>query len=516
MYTTIGDRTTNKRLVPRTYQSRIADAARRAYAIGKRRIIIHAPTGAGKTFIASMLIAGAVEKGSKVLFLANRRELIKQSASRLSEAGIQHGIIMAGVEPDLTQQVQIASMQTYLRRMHLDDPVFNPWWHNAAMVVVDECHTSISPSYRKILDTYGPSVVTIGLTATPARGDGRGLGEFYDELVSEVGMKELVENKFLVPTRYFVPSTPDLAKVRTVRGDYDQQQLADRVNTKQLVGDIVENWLRIAPDRQTVVFAVNVAHSLAIKQAFERQGISVAHMDASTPSDERDYVLTSLNNGDIQVVTNVGILTEGMDFPIVACIVLARPTKSLPLYLQMAGRGVRTHDGKSDCIIQDHGGNVERHGPIDEEYAWKLDGSCKAWSIPKKREPTVNVVKCRVCHEMFMGVSACPTCGTEVRRFPVGIEVIEAELKEIEAQKAPKVWSDSEKIMAYGMLKHQEKQYGWNPGRKAHLYKTIFGVWPYGKVRRAAPTKPSGMMGGMIKWANIKSAKAYQKRRAKK
>lgn len=490
-------------------QDEAIDGIRHSASRGNKNILLHAATGFGKTVVASGLISLASQKGNPSLFLANRRELIYQAKRTINEFGIDAGVIMAGVKPELHKDVQIASMQTYGRRIDLDELICNPWFHRAKMIIVDEAHGSISPSYQSILKNYKGKALIIGLTATPCRGDGRGLGEFYDDIVTTADIGSLIRQKYLVPVRYFCPDMPDLRKIGTVAGDYDKKELGVRMDKKKLVGSIVENWLKICPTRQTIVFAVNVSHSIHIVESFRAVGIMAEHIDARTPTAEREAILTRLKSGITQIVSNVGILTEGFDFPNASCIVLARPTKSLGLYLQMAGRGLRIFEGKSDCILIDHGGCVYNHGRIEWEREWSLDGEEKAWKEIDYKAKEKSLMKCRACDCVFEGQAFCPDCKTPLQKFGKEVEIIEAELKELDKQKA----SVSEKRVFLGMLKcHIPRQKNSNPKRILAMYKTRYKVWPHSSIKDVAPIEPDQAFLSYMKSMNIRFAKSKKLR----
>jgi len=488
----------------RNYQLDAISNLRKSIQKGNRKIILHAPTGAGKTVIATKLVSLAREKGNKILFLANRRELISQAKDTMSMFGIQAGIIMAGEEPDFNSPIQIASMQTYVRRMDLDDLSLNPWFHDADLIIVDEAHGSVSPSYRKILDSYSGTTVSIGLTATPCRGDGRGLGEYYDDIVATTDIGELMTEGYLVHVRYFVPSTPDLEKIKTIAGDYDKKELGKRMDQKKLVGNIVENWLKIAPNRQTIIFAVNIKHSLHIVDSFTNIGIKAEHVDAKTPTDERSAILKRLREGDTQIVSNVGILTEGFDFPAASCIVLARPTKSLGLYLQMAGRGLRTFERKKDMVLIDHGGCVENHGLLEWGREWSVNGKEKAWKDKKKDGKNKRQSVCRVCTQVFSGLSKCPDCNTPLKSFGREIAIIESDLKEISPKKA----TVGDKRVFLGMLKYWvARQKNNNPKRINGSFRGRYGVWPHHSYKDVCPIEPDNAFLSYMRHQAIKYAK---------
>ena len=352
----------------RDYQLDAIERCRREVARGRKRVILLAATGAEKPSSPRKSSAALSEKGKHVLFLAHRRELVTQAARKLFDAGIDAGIVLPGFTPRPEQLVQVASIQSLtaraIRTATMDMPP-------ADLIVVDECHHATAATYRAILAAY-PGAVVLGLSATPARADGRGLGTAFDCIVECPSVADLTRMQFLVPTRVFAPAPPDLEGVKVARGDYVEAQLAERMDKPALIGDVVTHWLRHAERRRTVVFATSISHSVHIRDEFARAGIAAEHLDGSTPIDERDDILARLTSGAIDVVTNCAVLTEGWDCPAVGCVVLARPTKSLGLYRQMCGRILRPHPGKADAIILDHAGSTWAHGFIDDDIAWSL------------------------------------------------------------------------------------------------------------------------------------------------
>ncbi|MCK5606926.1 DEAD/DEAH box helicase [Candidatus Pacearchaeota archaeon] len=485
----------------RPYQSDVIQRLRNAIIGGKKRPILQASTGAGKTFMGCDIILNAILKDRKVLWLANRRELINQTSKSLHECGINHGTIMSGEDFDLTFPVQVSSIQTYMRRIKLSDN----WFHDADLVIFDECHVSISASYKKILDMYSDKII-IGLTATPMRGDSRGLSEFYDHIESAIPYQDLIDQGFLVNMRYFAGEMPDLTGIKTVAGDFDKKELAKRSDTVKLAGDIFENWERIAGTRQTIIFTVNVKHSKHLRDKFRNNGVMVEHIDAHTPIDERKQILDDLENGTLQVVTNCGILCEGYDNPIVSCIVIARATKSHGLFLQIAGRGGRTHKDKTDCIIIDHGGNVDRHGFIEDPIHWSLDGKKKACKKAEKREKETTVFACEECGSMFAG-KKCPECLTEVPDWGKKIETTQDDLEEV--TKTKKKYTMEEKQKWYSMLLGHCVMHNKNKGWAAHTYKDKFKVWP--RKLEENHLEPDREVLGFIRHKNIKYAKSRAK-----
>ena len=387
----------------RDYQRDIVERARLV-----RRPCVVMPTGSGKTLVASEIIRGEADR--HVLFLAHRRELIHQAAAKLGEVGVNAGVILAGEPTNAMSGVQIASVQTLWSRSFRSKSLELP---PADIVFIDEAHHVRAHTYKAIIEKY-PDAKIIGLTATPCRRDGRGLGNVFDALVEGPQVPELIAQGFLVGTKVFAPSKPDLKGVHTRQGDYVESELAERMDKVELVGDIVSHWHRLSERRKTVVFATSVAHSVHLKDEFERSGVRAEHIDGSTPKGERDEILAEFARGDLKVVTNCAVLTEGWDSPSVSCIVLARPTKSPGLFRQMVGRVLRPYPGKGHALVLDHAGAVFQHGFVEDPVIWTLDAD-KRTETPsqaaRQLQPSSRLLECSQCSAIRAGGQACPQCG---------------------------------------------------------------------------------------------------------
>ena len=382
----------------RPYQTQAVEQARERLRGGSRACLIVAPCGAGKTVIACHIIEQGVAKSKRTLFLAHRKELIDQASGKLDEIGIWHGIVKAGnrrVEPRAL--VQVASIQTVGRR--LERLTFQP-----DLIIYDEAHHALADGNKKIVQAF-PGAVILGLTATPYRTDGRGLGDMFSSIVEVSTVEQLTRGGFLVPARVMIGRRVNTAGVRTTAGDYNLQDLAEAVNKPKLVGDIVGAWWEKASDRLTVCFTVNIAHSKAIVAAFQAQGVTAEHLDGETPDDERGAILARFAAGKTRVVTNCGVLTEGWDCPAASGLILARPTKSRCLWRQMAGRVLRPCAGKADALILDHGNCTESHGFLSDPDHISLEGKTGGErAVPKRR--------CKGCGAQFAGRPKwCPQCG---------------------------------------------------------------------------------------------------------
>jgi len=505
----IADLAHDDRLKLRPYQHDVIHRLRVA-ARQHQRVLLVAPTGSGKTVIASAIVYGAVAKGKRVLVLAHRRELIDQAVSKLWACGIDAGIILAGRTPRSEQPVQVASVQTLWARAFRGTSMEAPL---ADVIVVDEAHHVRAQTYGKILDHY-PNAFILGLTATPCRGDGRGLGNVFGTLVECPGVQELIALSFLVATKVYAPSTPDLSGIRVERGDYVESQLAERVNTDRLVGDIVDHWHRLAEGRKTVIFATGVPHSLHIRDEFRQSGVWAEHIDGSTPIEEREAILKGLSECTVKVVTNCMVLTEGWDQPDVACIVLARPTKSMGLYRQMIGRVLRPADRKDHALVLDHSGAVFDHGFVEDPVAWTLDQDKRATNAAqsgtngsKPRELTA----CPECSAVRIQGQPCPACGWRPRPKKEAVETVDGELARLERDGSQHgVTYDPNTF--YRQLLGYAKERGYDPGWAAHKHREKFGFWP--QSPRATLQPPSDAVRAWIRSRQIAFAKARAKKRS--
>ena len=464
----------------RDYQTALVQAIRSSLAQGHRAPCAVLPTGGGKTHIAAHIIRATLAAGNTALFLAPRRELVDQTSDKLTGVGVEHGIIMRGRKQSLYPEVQVACIPTLYGRAIADDRLPLP---RAKLVMVDEAHLSIAKSTRTIIERYREQgAVVIGLTATPCRADGAGLGAVYDDLVIGPSVADLTAQKHLVPARYFTGEAPDLGGIKTTAGDYNQRELGERVDRVQLIGDIVQNWARLASERQTFVFAVNVSHSMHLRDEFRRIGVAAEHLDGNTPNDERHQILERLRSGETQVLVNCEVMTYGVDFPPVSCIVLAKPTKSVARYFQMVGRGLRTFHGKTDCLVLDHAQAVHNIGFVDDPIPWTLQGKEKVQDRMKREHKQPEEIACGDCGTTFRPARNCPNCGAEQgERYAKAIEAHEAELREMDRKRRladKRSWSMDEKAQYYAELKHIALERGYKPAWIAHQFRNKIGTWP--------------------------------------
>jgi DNA repair protein RadD len=468
------------------------------------------PTGAGKTVVAAQIIERAVAAGKRVLVLTHRREILKQTSLKLSGGNFEHGLIQAGLNVDLEYPVQIASIQTLWARCMRTDKVPLP---AANVIIIDEAHHAAARTWRNIIEAY-PNARRIGLTATPCRSDGRGLGNYFTRIIEGPQIPELIADKGLVPTIYYAPVDPDLRGVHTRQGDYVVSQLADRMNRDDLVGDIVSNWHKFAERRRTLVFCVDVAHSVHVKDEFIESGVKAEHIDGGTPKTERDAALARLASGETELITNCMVLTEGFDLPSIGCIVLARPTKQIGLFRQMAGRGLRPAPGKNNLILIDHSGAVFRHGLLEDRVEWTLDVTKRADNpthSSRSQAQTSRLIECSQCSALRTAGEKCPHCGFFPQRRPDLIVFREGELARINknSRSAASAYDPNERMRWHAELTYIAAERGYRPGWAAHKYKEKFGTWP--PTRAIKPISPTPEILSWVRSRNIAYAKGRQK-----
>jgi superfamily II DNA or RNA helicase len=497
---------TSQALKLRPYQRDVINIVKAEIANGHRRICLVAPTGSGKTVVAALLIAEAVARSERVVFIAHRRELIEQTSAKLHAVGVDHGIIQAGYPTRPGASVQVASVQTLHARALRSAKIELP---PADLLFVDEAHHVRASTYAGLIEAYSDAAV-IGLTATPCRGDGRGLGNIFQALVECPSIAKLTREGYLVPVRFFAPVRLDLSDIRVERGDYVESQLATRMNTDRLVGDIIEHWHRLGEGRRTVVFTVNVGHSLHIRNEFRRSGVLAEHIDGGTPIEGRKAILAGFAVGKVDVVCNCAVLTEGWDRPEASCLIMARPTKSLVLYRQMVGRILRPAPGKIDVVILDHSGAVFQHGFPDDEVVWTLHQDRRAENrahAARGHHHAPALTTCPECSAVRLEGRPCILCGWHSIRKPSPVEVADGELGEVSRERAASApqYGPLERERFHRQLAGIARQRAYKSGWVAHKYREKFGSWP--PTRFVEPLEPSPEVRAWVRSRAIAYAK---------
>jgi superfamily II DNA or RNA helicase len=401
---------------------------------------------------------------------------------------------MAGHVHEFLSPVQVASKDTLYSRAIQRDRIDLP---KVDLVIIDEAHLSISRTWCQLIMAYAEMPTTraiIGLTATPIRSDGRGLGLLYHDMVLGTSIEEQIDAGLMVPTRMFSPPAAQPNLQGCARGGADGFQISGergvecRVMQEGLVGDIFHNWKKVAGDRPTVVFASSIKHSLYVKNVFSAQGVVCEHVDGNTPKDERDSIARAVANGDIQVVTNAQVFSYGWDCPPISCCVVACPCRTLAGWLQRVGRVCRSSPGKTDCIVLDHSGCSAYHGHPEDTVEWTLESSGNIQdTIQQQRESEKNPRECHACGFHWRTQSiACPECGTMPKpRKGTLISVRPGELTEVQRQKkARKLASQSELQQSWDSIVWEVAEKDQRIGSAYYKYRNKWGVGPNHNLKR--------------------------------
>lgn len=392
----------------RDYQAKALNNVRAAFAAGNRRVLLVAPTGAGKTVMFSYLAGAIRSRGQRVLLMAHRDELLDQIGRTLEQFGVSHSFIAARKPLNLEQLVQVAGVHTLKNRAAR--LAWRPDW-----IVCDEAHHATAGSWAKILKAY-PEARVLGVTATPERLDGKGLGNVFDAMVRGPEVADLIARGFLSPVKYYCPRTVDTDGMKLRMGDYKHAEVDERVNNSRVTGEAVDWYRRLCNGAPAVAFCASIRHSEHVAETFRAAGYRWTSLDSTMTTEARRAAVLGLGNGTLHGISSCDIISEGFDLPIVSAAILLRPTASLGLYLQQVGRVLRIAPGKTHATIIDHVGNcgstragewVEKHGFAEDVREWSLEGRTK-----KKGAAPV-----RLCEQCFavvpIGSTTCPQCGAE-------------------------------------------------------------------------------------------------------
>jgi superfamily II DNA or RNA helicase len=410
-------------------QQELIDALR-AKMKKKRRVLMVSPTGSGKSVMASAMIAGSQAKGKSAAFVVPRVDLMTQMVGTFSDFGIKHGIVAAGYPFNPYYKTYICSAQSLINRLDKISP---------DVVLIDESHISGNTVKNIIKHYHDAGSWIVGLTATPRKTCGSGMNDMYDDIVIGKSTAWLIENGRLSKFKYYAPSAPDLTAVKITAGDYNKKQLnAEMMRQATVTGDSVKHYRELAAGKKAVVYNCSIEHSKQTAEAFNAAGIPCKHVDGDTDKGELKKICTEFALGIIQVISSVDLITTGFDLKSqtgidvnIECVILLRPTKSLALFLQMVGRGLRKKD--YPCIILDHAGNVQIHGLPDYEHAWSLEGTKKSNG---KKERTPPTKQCPKCFSVHTPAAICPDCGYVYEFQSRKVDFEDGVLKEITKEQA--------------------------------------------------------------------------------
>ena len=395
----------------RDYQKTAIENCRKAFREKNNSVLLVAPTGAGKTVMFAHIAQEASRKGKRVLICAHREELIDQISQTLTHFDVAHGFIASTRKPAPMGLVAVASVQTLVNRLDSINP---------SLIVLDEAHHAVAGSWKKIINAY-PKAKLLGVTATPQRLDGSGLGDIFKTMVLGPQVKELQALGFLSGVKYFGPQTVDPSQLAKRGGEYTINGAAELMmptgDIGKVTGEAIEEYRKNADGQRAVVFCVNIIHAQRVADQFCEAGYRWASIDSKMTKEARKQIVADFRSGALQGVSSCDIISEGFDLPEASVAILLRPTKSLGLFMQQVGRVLRTAAGKTHATVIDHVCNIGKsvegefeitHGFIEQERIWSLSGEVKA------KNSTIPCKRCPECYALNpISVQFCTECGHE-------------------------------------------------------------------------------------------------------
>lgn len=446
------------KLILRDYQTQTIRDTQRAFIRGYSRPLIVLPCGAGKTVLFAYMAQSSQAKNKTVWFLVHRRELMQQTIDTFDKFNIPRDTIHIGM---------IASVANRLDRY--PEPDF---------IIFDEGHHASATTWTRIVDKY-PNAKICGLTATPARLDGKPLGKVYDSMVVGISARDLIVLGYLSQYKYFAPAVTDLSALKRKGSDFDRQQATELLSQRAVFGDVIKHWRDHADGLQTICYCSSIKHSQAMADEFQAEGINAVHFDGNTAPGERNEIISKFRSGEITILCNVDLISEGFDVPGCHCCILLRPTASTALFIQQSMRALRPQPGKT-AIILDHVNNYERHGLPDDDREWSLTDRIK----PRKEygeDGKLTVRQCPNCYFTYASAPVCPNCGyaAELTRQEIKNikEIRLQEIKQNNRTKADKAVQDKTaaecksltELQAYARRRGYKSGWAWIQAKKRGL-----------------------------------------------
>lgn len=447
----------------RDYQEDMVAAVRASYKGRKKAPLLVCPTSGGKTVTFSFIAKSATEKGKSLCLVVHRQELLYQASGEFDNYGIRHGLIKAGHSANYAHSAQIGSVQTMVARLHKLPPF--------DILIFDEAHHATAGSWKKVIESQ-PQAMILGVTATPIRFDGKGLNGVFDDLILGPTANELINRGILAKPVIYAPPAADLTGIKTQNGDYERAVLAERMNTPKITGDAVKHYAALAPGKPAIVFCVSIDHARQVAAEFRASGFKFYAIDGRMKDDERAALIAQLTKGEIDGLTSCDLISEGTNIPIVEVGIFLRPTKSLGLWIQQAGRILRKYPGKERALLLDHAGNCMAHGLPHDDREWSLEGVKKV----KKAVGGLNVStrRCPSCYHLHKIADKCPSCGfvyvsdgREVDKEGGELVEMTEDMQVALAQARKKEVSGAKSL---NDLLAIEKSRGYKPGWANHIY----------------------------------------------
>lgn len=495
----------------RPHQTQAIEMLRQSIRAGNKKVVLAAPCAFGKTLTAGYIISQLVAKGKRAIFICDRIKLVQQSLVAFDSLGLNVGVIQGQHErTDYNKPVQIASIQTLARKRHIP---------HADVIIVDECHVAYE-SLKKLMERWS-NIIFIGLSATPYS---KNLGNVYQDLVTPITAEQLMDQGYLCPVDYYAGASLNTENVKmktlpTGARDYDPKglQAASEEQKELLTGDIIKNWMTHAKGRQTIAFSSSIKHSKYLVEKFREAGVGAYHIDGYMDDDERQELFKAHDKGEYEILSCSQLLSTGYDSPSSSCIIDCKPTKSIINYVQIAGRIMRTCEGKERAIYLDHAGNVRRHGFAESIVPEELDKGEKDYKerqlTKEKKEPQVRA--CPSCGMEMMGIRCA--CGYEipiVEQIQTTNEML-AKVEKTQAGKNNILYTYEKKQEFLGELYLHAHEKGKSKGWVSHTYKSKFGVFP-NKITPRLAANVSPDVSNHIKHCAIKFAKSKGSKWAKK
>jgi DNA repair protein RadD len=471
------------KIVLRPYQAKGVNEIKGSYLAGKIAPLYVLPTGGGKTVVfcyvgattgSRLRVPSDPSQGYKrVLILVHRIELMRQTSAKLFENGIEHGLINSKFTPNYNANIQIASVQTLAPRIRKGKARLD-----YDLIIVDEAHHAVAGTWSFIINSVikdNPKCKVMGVTATPIRTDGTGLGDIFDDIIIGPSIRELTDMGNLVRSVVYAPAEKlDLSKVKIKDGDFDAKDLESIVDNSMITGNAVDYYRKLCAHKPAIVFCCSKKHAEHVADEFRNAGFKSQAVDGETEDTARRNILNGLANGSVEVVTACDIISEGTDIPAVTCAILLRPTQSLGLFLQQVGRALRPAPGKTHAIILDHVGNCLTHGLPDDDREWSLEGVEKMGKRKKDEEPMILVKQCPQCFAMHKPASSCPQCGHVYQTEAREVDQIDGELRELTAEDKLRIKlmknKEVSKAKTFEELKKIEVARGYKPGWAKHKW----------------------------------------------
>jgi DNA repair protein RadD len=406
----------------RDYQETLVSDIRESFKSGNRRVLAVGPCGMGKTNVFSYIAAGVYKSDKRVLIIAHRKHLLRQISETLKRWGVRHSVVAGGARGIPRTNVVVASVFTVAARLK--------HWPAPDLIIGDEAHHFTPDStWGKVVAAF-PKARVLGVTATPERADGTGLGLMFDSMVVGPTVRELIDRGFLSEFEVYAPPAPDLTKVKTRAGDYAVGELEKVMGESSVTGDAVKHYLTLCPGKKAIAFCVSVKHAEQVAEAFKMAGVPAECIHGGMEQGKIAAVIDRFSKGSTRVMTSCDLVSEGFDVPSCEVAILLRPTKSYSLFAQQAQRATRIAPGKAMAYILDHANNTRVHGFVDDDREWEL--TTEKADKRGKGEQAETVRTCPECFAAHRPMPECPKCGHVYQVKAREVKNVEGNLEKLE------------------------------------------------------------------------------------